>query len=142
MQFKQKSLKTYSGVTSTLLQRQYKHNLKRKQQIIYVDYTQVTQCLFLMQLKVFILTTKIEFSFHEVQIQLKSMGIYVIILRRIWSLAHVGITHLLIKNNYMYMYYHTYWGKHIVNSPVEQRTNTWWVIQLQIHKMRQNIGVN
>lgn len=83
MQFKQKSLKTYSGVTSTLLQRQYKHNLKRKQQIIYVDYTQVTQCLFLMQLKVFILTTKIEFSFHEVQIQLKSMGIYSIILRRI-----------------------------------------------------------
>lgn len=46
MQFKQKSLKTYSGVTSTLLQRQYKHNLKRKQQIIYVDYTQVTHKTF------------------------------------------------------------------------------------------------
>lgn len=48
MQFKQKSLKTYSGVTSALLQRQYKHNLKRKQQIIYmyVDYTQVTHKTF------------------------------------------------------------------------------------------------
>lgn len=46
MQFKQKSLKTYSGVTSTLLQRQYEYNLKRKQQIIYVDYTQVTHKTF------------------------------------------------------------------------------------------------
>lgn len=46
MQIIHRSLKTYSGATSTLLQSQYKHNLNRKQQILFANITQVTQRTF------------------------------------------------------------------------------------------------